>query len=81
MKALLPSCLDALGIHTRTRSASTFTTQRAKPIEKAAVQAAARPGTEVAAVDVKLPGWHRRVALARVRRRRAPRTESVGATA
>ena len=33
---------------TRARSASTFTTRRSKPLEKAAAQAAARPGSEVA---------------------------------
>ena len=46
--AILPSALDALGVSTRARSASTFTTRRAKPLEKAAAQAAARPGSEVA---------------------------------
>jgi lysophospholipase L1-like esterase len=47
-RAVLPSALDALGLGTRTRSASTFTTRRSKPLEKAAAQAAARPGSEVA---------------------------------
>jgi lysophospholipase L1-like esterase len=46
--AVLPSALDALGLQTRARSASPFTTRRSKPIEKAAAQAAARPGSEVA---------------------------------
>ena len=45
--AVLPSALDALGLRTRSRSASTFTTRRSKPLEKAAAQAAARPGSEV----------------------------------
>jgi hypothetical protein len=40
--------LDSLGIPTRARSASAFTTRRPKPLAKAAAQAAARPGTEVA---------------------------------
>ncbi|MDQ6851133.1 MAG: SGNH/GDSL hydrolase family protein, partial [Actinomycetota bacterium] len=48
-QALLPSALDALGLSTVARSASTFTTRRSKPLEKAAAQAAARPGSEVAA--------------------------------
>src|SRR3954469_12358674 len=46
--AVLPSCLDALGIRTRTRSASTFTTRRVKTAKKAAAQAVAHPGAEVA---------------------------------
>jgi lysophospholipase L1-like esterase len=71
--ALLPSALDALGLSTLTRSASTFTTRRSKPLEKAAAQAVARPGSEVAASE------HRPVTAlrggdgtwARLRRRRA----------
>jgi lysophospholipase L1-like esterase len=51
--AILPSALDALGIGTRARSASTFTTRRSKPIERAAAQAAARPGSEVAPTDTR----------------------------
>ncbi|MCU1655471.1 MAG: Lysophospholipase L1-like esterase, partial [Pseudonocardiales bacterium] len=50
-EAILPSALDALGVPTRARSASTFTTRRAKPVAKAAAQAAARPGSEVAAAE------------------------------
>ena len=72
--AILPSALDALGLSTRSRSASTFTTRRSKPLEKAAAQAAARPGSEVAPSEsrpvtaVRADGtW------ARLRRRR-PRT-------
>lgn len=49
--AVLPSALDALGLRTKARSASAFTTRRAKPVEKAAAQAVARPGSEVAASD------------------------------
>ncbi|MGI8760772.1 MAG: SGNH/GDSL hydrolase family protein, partial [Jatrophihabitantaceae bacterium] len=48
VRAMLPSALDALGLRTRARSASTFTTRRPKPVAKAAAQAAARPGSEVA---------------------------------
>ncbi len=51
--AILPSALDALGLRTRARSASTFTTRRSKPIERAAAQAAARPGSEVAPSDTR----------------------------
>lgn len=50
-RALLPSALDALGLGTEVRSASTFTTRRSKPVEKAAAQAAARPGSEVEASE------------------------------
>lgn len=50
---LLPSALDALGLPTRARSASVFTTRRSKPIEKAAAQAAAHPGSEVAPSDTR----------------------------
>lgn len=71
--AILPSALDALGLHTRVRSASAFTTRRARPVAKAAVQAAARPGTEVAATQVHGEARGRRGRWARLRRRRAPR--------
>jgi lysophospholipase L1-like esterase len=50
-QAMLPSALDALGVHTRARSASAFTTRRAKPLAKAAAQAVARPGSEVRPTD------------------------------
>ncbi|HEX3336454.1 MAG TPA: SGNH/GDSL hydrolase family protein [Jatrophihabitans sp.] len=50
-RAVLPSALDALGLRTRARSASTFTTRRVKPVTKAAAQAVARPGTEVSGAE------------------------------
>jgi lysophospholipase L1-like esterase len=65
--AVLPSALDALGLSTRSTSASAFTTRRAKPVEKAAAQAAARPGSEVVGTDSP---HGRRGAFARLRRRR-----------
>lgn len=71
-EALLPSCLDALGLGTRARSASTFTTRRRKPVAKAAAQAAARPGSEVAPPERPVRGT-RRGPWAQLRRRRAPR--------
>ncbi len=52
-RAVLPSALDALGFRTKATSASTFTTRRSKPVEKAAAQAAARPGSEVAPSETK----------------------------
>jgi hypothetical protein len=52
-RAVLPSALDALGIRTKATSASTFTTRRSKPVEKAAAQAVARPGSEVAPSETK----------------------------
>jgi lysophospholipase L1-like esterase len=70
VRAILPSCLDALGLRTRTRSASTFTTQRARPVGKAAAQAAARPGTEVAGAEAHGGLRAHRGPLARLRRRR-----------
>lgn len=66
--AILPSCLDALGLRTRSRAAGPFATRRPKPVEKAAVQAAARPGTEVAASEHR--GLGRRGPFAQLRRRR-----------
>lgn len=47
--AMLPSCLDALGLRTRARSASTFTSRRHKAVAIAAVMAAELPGSEVVA--------------------------------
>lgn len=67
--AILPSALDALGLRTRSRSASPFTTRRARPVAKAAAQAAARPGTEVAGVEVHGATEGRRGRWARLRRR------------
>ena len=73
-EAILPSALDALGLQTRARSASAFTTRRAKPVAKAAAQAAARPGSEVApTVHGGAPTLrHGPLARLRRRRRRAP---------
>jgi lysophospholipase L1-like esterase len=65
--AILPSCLDALGLRTRSRAAGPFATRRPKPVARAAAQAAARPGTEVAAVD----RTGRRGPFAQLRRRRS----------
>lgn len=67
--AVLPSCLDALGLATRARSASTFTTRRVKPIARAAAQAAARPGSEVAPAERFGRSENRRGGLAQLRRR------------
>lgn len=72
--AVLPSALDALGLRTRARSASPFTTRRAKPLEKAAAQAAARPGSEVAATaDRPVTAIRADGTWARLRRRRPRR--------
>ncbi len=67
--AVLPSALDALGLRTRARSASTFTTRRVKPVARAAAQAAARPGSEVAGAERFGRSENRRGALAQLRRR------------
>ena len=74
--AVLPSCLDALGIRTRARSASAFTTRRVKPAKKAAAQAVAHPGTEVAGAERFGRSEGRRGPFAQLRRRR-PRKEPV----
>lgn len=74
--AMLPSALDALGIRTRARSASPFTTRRVKTAKKAAAQAVARPGTEVAGAERFGRSEGRRGPLAQLRRRR-PRTPNV----
>ncbi|GAB2456191.1 SGNH/GDSL hydrolase family protein [Jatrophihabitans fulvus] len=67
--AVLPSCLDALGLRTRARSASTFTTRRVKPVARAAAQAAAHPGTEVVAAERFGRSENRNGPLVRLRRR------------
>jgi lysophospholipase L1-like esterase len=71
--AVLPSCLDALGIRTRTRSASTFTTRRVKTAKKAAAQAVAHPGAEVAGAERFGKSEGRRGPFAQLRRRRPRR--------
>ncbi len=70
-QAVLPSALDALGVDTKARSASAFTTRRAKPLEKAAAQAVARPGSEVVASETRpVIAVHDNRTWARLRRRR-----------
>ncbi|MDT4914008.1 MAG: hypothetical protein QOC66_3136 [Pseudonocardiales bacterium] len=68
--AVLPSCLDALGLRTRARSASAFTTRRVKTAKKAAAQAVAHPGTEVAGAERFGRREGPRGPFARLRRRR-----------
>jgi len=67
--AILPSCLDVLGLRTHVRSASPFTTRRAKPVAKAAAQAVSRPGTEVEGTARFGRTEGRRGQFARLRRR------------
>jgi hypothetical protein len=74
--AVLPSCLDALRIRTRARSASAFTTRRVKTAKKAAAQAVAHPGTEVAGAERFGRSEGRRGPFAQLRRRR-PRRQAV----
>ena len=71
--ALLPSGLDALGIRTRARSASAFTTRRVKTAKKAAAQAVAHPGAEVAGAERFGKSEGRRGPFAQLRRRRPRR--------
>jgi lysophospholipase L1-like esterase len=75
-RAVLPSCLDALGLRTRTRSASTFTTRRVKPAKRAAAQAVAHPGTEVAGAERFGRREGRRGPFAQLRRRRPRRPQA-----
>jgi lysophospholipase L1-like esterase len=77
--AILPSCLDALGLRTNERSASAFTTKRAKPVAKAAAQAAAHPGTEVTASEVAGHPSGRRGPWAILLKRRPPRSVETAA--
>lgn len=69
-EAMLPSCLDALGLVTQTSAAGPLATQRARPVARAAAKAAARPGTEVAAAEVHGRTEGRRGRWARLLRRR-----------
>ena len=73
-RAVLPSCLDALGLRTRARSASTFTTRRVKTAKRAAAQAVHHPGTEVAAAERFGRSEGRGGPFAQLRRRR-PRNQ------
>jgi lysophospholipase L1-like esterase len=77
-RAVLPSCLDALGLRTRARSASTFTTRRVKTAKRAAAQAVAHPGTEVAGAERfgRREGRHGPWAQLRRRLPRRPQTRS-----
>jgi lysophospholipase L1-like esterase len=68
--AMLPSCLDALGLRTKARSASPFTTRRARPVSRVAAQAASHPGTEVAGAEIHGSRVGRHGQWARLRRRR-----------
>ena len=78
-RAVLPSCLDALGLRTKARSASAFTTQRVKPVAKAAAQAVTHPGTEVAGAERFGRTENRRGPFARLRRRVPGRHRSASA--
>src|SRR5581483_9642113 len=69
-EALLPSCLDALGMGTRAKAASTFLTRRPKKVAKAAAQAATRPGTEAPGPRRQGAMNRRRGTWAQLRRRR-----------
>jgi lysophospholipase L1-like esterase len=77
-RAILPSCLDALGLGTRARSASPFTTRRVKTAKKAAAQAVAHPGSEVAGAERFGRSEGRRGQFAKLRRRlpRRPQARS-----
>jgi hypothetical protein len=69
VEAVLPSCVDALGLVTNTEPATLFTSPRARPVAKAAARAANNPGSEVLAADVAGATGARRGRLARILRR------------
>ena len=68
---ILPSAAAELGLTTTSEPAGLFTTTRARPVAKAAAQAASRPGTEVVATTVHGETTGRRGPWARLIRRRA----------
>lgn len=70
-EVLLPSAAAALGLTTVSQPAGPFTSTRARPVTKAAARAASRPGTEVAAAEVRGERAGRRGPWARLTRRRA----------
>ncbi|HZC71946.1 MAG TPA: SGNH/GDSL hydrolase family protein [Jatrophihabitans sp.] len=77
-RAMLPSCLHALGLRTRARSASAFTTRRVKTAKRAAAQAVAHPGSEVVGAERFGRAEGRHGPFARLRRRlpRRPQARS-----
>ncbi len=77
-RAVLPSCLDELGLRTRARSVSAFTTRRVKTAKRAAAQAVAHPGAEVAGAERFGRSEGRRGPFAQLRRRlpRRPQARS-----
>jgi hypothetical protein len=70
-EVLLPSAAAALGLLTVSEAAGPFISTRARPVTQAAVQAASRPGTEVAAAKVHGESAGRRGPWAKLTRRRA----------
>jgi lysophospholipase L1-like esterase len=77
-EVLLPSAAAALGLITVSRPAGPFTSTRARPVAQAAALAASRPGTEVAAAQVRGADAGRRGPWARLIRRGA--TTAIRAT-
>ena len=69
-EVILPSAAAALGLDTTVKPAGPFISQRARPVAKAAAQAASRPGTEIAAAEVRGESTGRRGPWARLNRRR-----------
>ncbi|MHA3704862.1 SGNH/GDSL hydrolase family protein [Jatrophihabitans sp. YIM 134969] len=69
VEAVLPSAVDALGLATNTEPATLFTSDRARPVAKAAARAANNPGTEVLPAEVAGSARGRRGRWARILRR------------
>jgi len=70
-EVILPSAAAALGLTTVSEPAGPFTSTRARPVAKAAARAAGKPGTEVAAAEVRGESTGRRGPWARLTRRKA----------
>lgn len=69
VEAMLPSAAAALGLQTTTEPATTFLSQRARPVAKAAARAATHPGTEVVSAELHGHERGRRGRWARLLRR------------
>jgi len=68
-EVILPSVAAALGLSTVSRPAGPFTSTKARPVAQAAARAASRPGTEVAAAEVRGKSAGQRGPWARLIRR------------
>jgi len=70
-EVILPSVAAALELRTESRPAGLFISTRARPVAQAAARAASRPGTEVAAAEMRRDRAGQRGPWARLTRRQA----------